>query len=178
MGRARLTGVSPVRHSVGPRKRRLTFHQAELVTHPGPPTLDHETVGQLSTVWSHMLPRGHPWHQLYPICSARVLEVGEGHRGSPGTWALLLLCRRTYVPGSTWAPSSASDHSSALSTLLPVGMGVGNRQRQEGRGPRAPRIPAGPFRSLSGLWAGWWGSAGLVVMEPVSCCPLAAPVSP
>lgn len=103
---------------------------------------------------------------------------GGGVQGLPWDLGLLLLCRRTYVPGHTWAPSSASDHSSALSTLLPVGMGVGNRQRQEGRDPRAPRIPAGPFRSLSGLWARWWGSAGLVVMEPVSCCPLAAPVSP
>lgn len=50
--------TSPIRYPVGPRKCGLACSQAELVTHPSLPTLDHGTAGQLAEGWGHVSPRG------------------------------------------------------------------------------------------------------------------------
>lgn len=49
--------ASPIRYPVGPRKCGLACSQAELVTHPSLPTLDHGTAGQLAQGWGHVSPR-------------------------------------------------------------------------------------------------------------------------
>lgn len=49
--------ASPIRYPVGPRKCGLACSQAELVTHPSLPTLDHGTAGQLAEGWGHVSPR-------------------------------------------------------------------------------------------------------------------------
>lgn len=171
MGRAWLMGVSPVRHPVGPRKRRLTFSQAELLTHQGPPTLDHETAGQLSAVWGHMSPGGTHGPSSdpgCPTCSAGALELGEGYGGSPGTRVLLPLCQRPHVPGRTRTPSSASDHSSALSTLLPGGVGRGEQPAAGREGPSGTKDPGWTLQVPE--WAlGKVGLVGAHDLLPTGC---------
>lgn len=157
-GPARVTGVSPVKHPVGPQKQRLTFIQAELMTRPGPPTLDHETSGQRSTGWDHMSP-GAP---MAPALT-HLLSKGPSWGRSTGLpWVAGPPAAVSKDPRS-WlhlGPSSASDHSPALSTPLPVGVGVGSSQWPEGRASPAPRVLLdlpGPSWAPGGvglIWAG------------------------
>ena len=94
-----LVGVS--RPHSQPRKRGLAFSRAEFMTHPGPPTLDHGTAGQLAAGWGYVSPSGthglpgreaaqKPHSDLVGVSalvgSSRGLGVGERHKGLPGNW--------------------------------------------------------------------------------------------
>lgn len=161
MGRLGSLEFPPLDTQWGPGNR-LTFIQAELVTRPGPSTLDHETSGQLSTGWDHMSP-GAPMAPALTHLLSKGPRAGGGVQGLPSVAGPPAAVSKD--PRSWWhlGPSSASDHSPALSTPLPVGVGVGSSQWPEG-GSLRPQGSCWTFLALTGLRAGW-GSSGLVVIR-------------